>query len=115
MEWRPAYVCPCVTATATAILEEGRKLTATVRAYSEINFYLDKIFTEFERRYITPSMTTKEKAEKAAGYINAISDHKITLTWTFSVSKGGKNSGLFFRRICCCPYGGTAGNKVKEQ
>lgn len=77
MEWGPAYVCPCVTATVTAILEDGRKLTATVRAYSEMNIYIDRLFTEFEKKYITLSMTTKEKAEKAAWYISATSDYEF--------------------------------------
>ena len=70
MDWGPAYVEPCVTATVTAVLEDGRKLTAAVRAYSEVNIYIDKLFADFEKRYITPSMTTKEKAEKAAWYIS---------------------------------------------
>lgn len=73
----PAYVCPCVAATVTAILENGRKLTATVRAYSEMNIYIDRLFTEFEEKYITPSMTTKEKAEKAAWYISVTSDYEF--------------------------------------
>lgn len=77
LEWGPDYVCPCVTAPATAILEDGRKLTATVRAYSEMNIYIDKIFTEFERWYITPYMATKEKAEKAVWYISTTSDYEL--------------------------------------
>lgn len=77
MDWEPAYVEPCVTATVTAVLEDGRKLTAAVRAYSEVNIYIDKLFADFERRYITPSMATKEKAEKAAWYISATSDYEL--------------------------------------
>ena len=77
MDWEPAYVGPCVKATVTAILEDGRKLTAAVRAYSETNIYIDKLFADFERRYITSSMTTKEKAEKAAWYISTISDYEL--------------------------------------
>ncbi len=77
MDWGPAYVEPCVTATVTAVLEDGRKLTAAVRAYSEVNIYIDKLFADFERRYITPSMTTKEKAEKAAWYISTTSDYEL--------------------------------------
>ncbi len=71
LNYGPAYVAPCVTATVTAVLEDGRKLTATVRAYSELNIYIDKVFTEFEKQYITPSMTQKEKVEKAAWYTNS--------------------------------------------
>lgn len=77
MVWGPAYVHPCVTATVTAILEDGRELKAAVRAYSELNIYIDTIFTDFEKQYITSSMTKKEKAEKAAWYIGAISDYEF--------------------------------------
>lgn len=77
MDWEPAYVEPCVKATVTAILEDGRKLTAAVRAYSETNIYIDKLFADFERRYITPSMTMKEKVEKAAWYISTTSDYEL--------------------------------------
>lgn len=77
MDWGPAYVESCVTATVTAVLEDGRKLTAAVRAYSEVNTYIDKLFADFERQYITPSMTTKEKAEKAAWYISTTSDYEL--------------------------------------
>ncbi|MEH2943131.1 hypothetical protein VSQ32_09745 [Lachnospiraceae bacterium KK002] len=72
-----AYIDPCVTATVTAVLEDGRKLTATVRAYSELNIYIDKVFTDFEKQYISPSMTQKEKAEKAAWYISTTSDYEL--------------------------------------
>ena len=77
LNYGPAYVAPCVTATVTAVLEDGRKLTATVRAYSELNIYIDKVFTEFEKQYITPSMTQKEKVEKAAWYISTTSDYEL--------------------------------------
>lgn len=77
MDWGPAYVKPCVTATVTTVLEDGRKLTAAVRAYSEVNIYIDKLFADFERRYITSAMTTKEKAEKAAWYISTTTDYEL--------------------------------------
>jgi len=77
LNYGPAYVAPCVTATVTAVLEDGRKLTAAVRAYSEVNIYIDKLFADFERRYITPSMTKKKKAEKAAWYISTTSDYEL--------------------------------------
>lgn len=77
LNYGPAYIDPCVTATVTAILEDGRKLTATVRAYSELNIYIDKVFTDFEKQYISPSMTQKEKAEKAAWYISTTSDYEL--------------------------------------
>ena len=76
LNYGPAYVALCVTATVTAVLEDGRKLTAVVRAYSELNIYIDTVFTEFEGKYITPFMTQKEKAEKAAWYIGAVSDYE---------------------------------------
>ena len=77
LNYGPAYIDPCVTATVTAVLEDGRKLTATVRAYSELNIYIDIVFTNFEKQYITSSMTEKEKAEKAAWYISATSDYEL--------------------------------------
>lgn len=90
MEWEPAYVQPCVTATVTAFLEDGRKLTATVRAYSELNIYIDSIFTDFEKQYITPSMTEKEKAEKAAWYISVTSDYELYNSNWFDIFIKGK-------------------------
>ena len=77
MNFGPAYVEPCVTATVTAVLEDGRKLTAAVRAYSELNIYIDKLFTDFEKQYITSSMTNREKAEKAAWYISTTSEYEF--------------------------------------
>lgn len=77
MEWEPAYAEPCVTATVTAVLEDGRKLTAEVRAYSELNIYIDTVFADFEKQYITSDMTEKEKAEKAAWYVSTTSDYEL--------------------------------------
>ena len=77
MSFGPAYVEPCVTATVIAVLEDGRKLTATVRAYSELNIYIDAVFIDFEKQHITSNMTNKEKAEKAAWYISATSDYEF--------------------------------------
>lgn len=77
LNFGPAYIDPCVTATVTAVLEDGRKLTATVRAYSELNIYIDTVFTDFEKQYITSSMTEKEKAEKAAWYISTTSEYEL--------------------------------------
>ena len=77
MSFGPAYVEPCVTATVIAVLEDGRKLTATVRAYSELNIYIDAVFIDFEKQHITSNMTNKEKAEKAAWYISTTSDYEL--------------------------------------
>lgn len=77
MEWGPPYGEPYVMATVTAVLEDGSKLTANVRAYSELNIYIDKLFADFEKQYITPSMTEKEKAEMAAWYISTTSDYEL--------------------------------------
>ena len=90
MDWEPAYIEPCVTATVTALLEDGRKLTASVKAYSELNIYMDKVFTNFEKQYITPAMTEKEKAEKAAWYISAISDYELYNNNWFDIFIKGK-------------------------
>ncbi|MCM1222976.1 MAG: Ig-like domain-containing protein [Lachnospiraceae bacterium] len=77
MEWEPTYMQQCVTATVTAVLEGGRKLTARVRGYSDVNIYMDTIFAGFVQTYITSGMTEKEKAEKAAWYISATSDYEL--------------------------------------
>lgn len=90
MDWEPAYIEPCVTATVTAILEDGRKLTAIVRAYSETNIYIDKLLMEFEKKYITSSMTQREKAEKAAWYISATSDYELYNPNWFDIFIKGK-------------------------
>jgi len=88
--WEPAYIEPCVTAKVTAVLEDGRKLTAAVKAYSELNIYMDKVFADFEKQYITPSMTEKEKAEKAAWYISATSDYDLYNNNWFDIFLKGK-------------------------
>ena len=77
MEWEPDYAEPCVTATVTAVLEDGRKLTADVRAYSETALYMDTVFADFVNKYITSGMTEKEKTEKAAWYISTTSDYEL--------------------------------------
>lgn len=90
MDWEPAYIEPCVTATVTAVLEDGRKLTASVKAYSELNIYMDMVFADFEKQYITPAMTEKEKAEKAAWYISATSDYELYNNNWFDIFIKGK-------------------------
>ena len=49
MDWEPTYTKFCVTATVTAVLEDGRKLTAAVRGYSEVNIYMETVFSGFEK------------------------------------------------------------------
>lgn len=89
MDWEPAYTEPCVTATVTAVLEDGRKLTANVQGYSEGNIYMDTIFSDFVKKYITSDMTEKEKADKAAWYISATSDYELyNDKWTDIFLKG---------------------------
>lgn len=77
MEWEPNYMEPCVTATVTAVLEDGRELKANVRGYSETNIYMDTVFADFERKYITSGMTEREKADKAVWYISTTSDYEL--------------------------------------
>lgn len=77
MEWEPNYMEPCVTATVTAVLEDGRELKANVRGYSETNIYMDTVFADFERKYITSGMTEREKADKATWYISTTSDYEL--------------------------------------
>ena len=76
MQWGSAYSDWSQTATVKATLEDGRVLTASVTCYAESNIYTNKLFEEFESKYITSGMTDKEKAEKAAWYIGYISDYQ---------------------------------------
>lgn len=97
MEWEPDYTEPCVEATVTAVLEDGRKLKANVRAYSELNIYIDTVFTNFEKQYITSSMTQKEKAEKAAWYISITSDYELYNDNWFDIFIRGKGDCMASR------------------
>ena len=62
--WGSGYGTPYLTSTVTAILENDQRLTATVRVYAESNFYVDKVLTAFEQKYITSSMTGREPLQK---------------------------------------------------
>ena len=89
MDWEPSYGEPCVTAVVTAVLEDGRILKANVRGYSETALYMDTVFDGFVKEYITPGMTEKEKAEKAAWYISTTSDYELyNDSWTDIFLKG---------------------------
>ena len=100
MEREPVYGEPCVEAMVTAILEDGRKLTANVRAYSETALYMDTVFAGFVKEYITPDMTEKEKVEKAAWYISTTSDYELyNDSWTDIFLK--KKRGLYGKSPCC--------------
>lgn len=108
MDWEPAYIEPCVTATVTAIMEDGRKLTANVQAYSETNVYIEKIFTDFEKQYITSSMSQKEKAEKAAWYISTTSDYELYNPNWFDILLKGKGivpPAVMLCSICATIWG----------
>ena len=96
-EWGPDYTKPCVEATVTTVLEDGRKLKANVRAYSELNIYIDTVFTNFEKQYITSSMTQKEKAEKAAWYISTTSDYELYNDNWFDIFIRGKGDCMASR------------------
>ena len=63
-------------AEVRATLEDGTVVTADVFEYNEVNLYINKLFDEFVRTYITENMTDLERAEKAAWYIGAISDYE---------------------------------------
>lgn len=76
MQWGPAYEDWSQTATVKATLEDGRVLVAKVTCYAESNIYTNKLFEEFESKYITSGMTDREKAEKAAWYIGATTDYQ---------------------------------------
>lgn len=103
-QWGPAYVDPCVTATVVATLEDGRTLKATVRAYSELNIYIDSVFDSFENQYITANMTQKEKVEKAAWYIGATSDYQAQDSeWyhIFTIHRGDCSASRYALMYMC--------------
>ncbi len=104
MEWEPSYGEPCVTATVTAVLEDGRILKANVRAYSETVLYMDTVFADIVKKHITPGMTEKEKAEKAAWYISTTSDYELyNDSWTdiFLKGKGDCMASRFAVKYLC--------------
>ena len=104
LQWEPNYVKPCVTATVVATLEDGRQLQAAVRAYSELNIYIDSVFADFEKQYITSSMSEKEKVEKAAWYIGATSDYELyNPNWTdiFLKGKGDCSASRYALQYMC--------------
>lgn len=74
--WGPEFEAEKVSATVKAELEDGRILTATVTAYSELNLYIEKKLDEVIATYMTEDMTDLEKAEKAAWYAGAFSDYE---------------------------------------
>lgn len=76
MQWGPTYEEWSQTATVKATLEDGRVLVAKVTCYAESNIYTNKLFEEFESKYITSGMTDREKAEKAAWYIGYTTDYQ---------------------------------------
>ena len=95
--WGPGYGTPYLTSTVTAILENDQRLTAAVRVYAESNFYVDKVLTAFEQKYITSSMTGKEKVEMAAAYIGETTDYQINQNNWQMLLLGGKGDCLASR------------------
>ncbi|MCI8748280.1 MAG: hypothetical protein HFH67_10515 [Lachnospiraceae bacterium] len=75
VQWDIPYTEKCAEAVLKAVLKDGTVLEAGLKAYSEDNIYIDKLFGEFEETYIKHSMTEKEKVEKAAWYIGDISSY----------------------------------------
>ncbi|MFG6330053.1 MAG: hypothetical protein K1W06_11405 [Lachnospiraceae bacterium] len=75
VQWDIPYTEKCAEAVLKAVLKDGTVLEAELKAYSEDNIYIDKLFEEFEETYIKHSMTEKEKVEKAAWYIGDISSY----------------------------------------
>lgn len=72
----PVYGEDGKSVTVRATLSNGKTLDATVRVYSESNIHIKKKFESFKQTYITDNMTEKEKVEKIAWYIGAISDYE---------------------------------------
>lgn len=68
VQWDIPYTEKCVEAVLKAVLKDGTVLEAGLKAYSEDNIYIDKLFGEFEQAYIKYNMTEKEKIEK--GYFH---------------------------------------------
>lgn len=89
-----------------ATLRDGTVLTADVFEYNEVNLYLNKLFAEFEKTYITDDMTELEKVEKVAWYIGAKSDYKLySDDWIFIFLKGEGDCAASKSAVCVlCRY-----------
>ena len=81
-------------------VEDGRKFKAALNVYSELNINMDMVFSEVEKHYMTPSITDKEKAEKAAWYISTVSDYEIYNSrldvYKFKIEKGNVPNVLYW-------------------
>lgn len=88
--WRLGYGTTYLISMVTVIQENNQWLTATVRVYAEGNFYVDKVLTAFEQKYITSSMTGKEKVERAAAYIGETTDYQVNQNNWQMLLLGGK-------------------------
>lgn len=75
VQWDIPYTEKCAKAVLKAVLKDGTVLKAGLKAYSEDNIYIDRLFEEFETEYIYKNMTDKEKVEKAAWYTGKISSY----------------------------------------
>jgi hypothetical protein len=83
--------------TVEAELYSGKKLTATVYGYSEIEIFIKKVLADFEKEYITPDMTEYEKVEKVAWYVGAFSDYESGNSSPYSLLIRGKGDCMASR------------------
>jgi hypothetical protein len=89
--WKdPAVLDGCESATLVAKLEDGTKLTAALRGYSERGIAVKNRMDEFQSKYITDGMTEYEKMETIAKYVESEYDYVLYQPdWRKMVISGG--------------------------
>lgn len=108
VQWDIPYTEKCAVAVLKAVLKDGTVLEAGLKAYSEDNIYIDRLFGEFEETYIKYDMTEKEKVEKAAWYIGNISSYDAKESSWKSIFLKGKGDCVASRYALAymCQYMG---------
>jgi hypothetical protein len=77
-------------ATVVAKLEDGTKLTATLKGYSELGIAVKNKMDQFQEDYISDSMTEYEKMETIAKYVESEYDYVLyQYEWRKMLITGG--------------------------
>jgi hypothetical protein len=78
------------SATVVAKLEDGTKLTATLKGYSELGIAVKNKMDQFQAEYISDSMTEYEKMETIAKYVESEYDYVLNqYEWRKMLITGG--------------------------
>jgi hypothetical protein len=103
--WKaPAELDVSESAAVVAKLEDGTKLTATIKGYSERGLAVKNKMDEFHANYISDSMTEYEKMETIAKYVESEYDYVLyQADWQKMVISGGGDcyaSRYFVKYLC---------------